>query len=269
MLFRNGFLYKYQIENIHKIAREMLKEFSDDYLNTLDKYIESIFKIWQLECGRKPNNTFAGLLFNKPERIEDDPLTVEECQRFNPWQCAGIGINNEIDLAFHLWEEDYDKFQAILKEHRLERILSLLLLRTEDTAHSNSIFKAYSYILDTKLWKLEVTLEATVEWFTHDKNKYKEREFKKSEQLALARKEATRKKTEKSNRYKAQWELWAQETLKANPYWTLDQVATHVHSVAERNKHAMANGQPYRLSYLKNSIKGFRGRFRLSDQKNT
>lgn len=268
MLFSNGFLYKYQIENIHKIAREMLKVFKGENLATLDKYIESVFKIWQFERGRKPNNIFTGLLCNKHEQNKDEPLTVEEFEQFNPWQCAGIGINNDIDLAFHLWVEDYDKFKELLKNYRMERILAVLLLKTEDTAHSNSIFKAYNYILDTKLWKLEATLEATVEWFTHDKNKYKERELKKSEQLALARKVAASKKTEKSNKYKAEWELWAYETLRVNPYWNLDQVATHVQFVAERKNHAMANGQPYKFSYIRNSIKGFKGRLRMSDHKN-
>jgi hypothetical protein len=265
MLFSNGFLYKYQIENIHKVAREMLTGFSDEYLISLDKYIESIFKLWQLERGRKPNNTLGGLLGYKLDQNNAEPLTVEECQNFKPWQCAGISVNNDIDLAFHLWLDDYDKFNGLVKDRKMENILAVLLLKTEDPSHSNSIFRAYDYILNFKLWKLEAHLE----FYADYKNKYKEEKLKAEEQLALARKVAASKKTQRSNKYKSDWDYWAYETLKANPLWKLEAIAEHVHKIAASQNHTMANGQPYQLSYIRESLKGFKARFRVSEHKNS
>jgi|GEM_PF-4153528 len=67
---------------------------------------------------------------------------------------------------------------------------------------------------------------------------------------------ATISKAATAEDYHEKWKTWAKETWKANPFWGVDKVASHVLNIANENKHKMANGKSYQIGTIIKEITG-------------
>lgn len=234
MFFPQYFLHQFQIDDIVKEATEGLK---DDVKNQAFEKIISCFLGWQIAHGVKPK--FNGLLSSVLHQDnQDEKLTKDDINKLEPWKCAGFSVNNPIDLGFKLWLDNYQPFDVLKKEYGLHIIFAVLLTMTNTVEHSNSIFRAYSYILHYRQWLLEGEYELLLE-------KAEGKKLKHRQQITEARQIANYNKTAKSNEYKRLWNRWALEAKKANPLWLKKQVVEYVRQVAEKQNHRMANGKTY------------------------
>lgn len=234
--YQQFFLYEYQIESIKNEVTEDIK--ADTAQKVLDA-VTKCFKEWQLAHGVKP--VFGGFLSNKPSEV----ISLEDVDKFKPWQCAGFGINNYIDLAFKLWTEEYKPFDALKNEFGLHLIFAVLLgqIDTKAVQQSNSIFRAYDFILHYRKWLLEAKYELLI-------NKTEDKKQKQNKQIQEARQIAAYNKIAKSNEYKRLWNQWALETKHNNPFWTNQKIVEHVCLTAKRYDHKMANGKLYKSATI-------------------
>ena len=255
-----GWLEEYQIENIQKEAYESIKHFSQEDVNLINKYLEEIFKYWQFEFGTEPSGLLRNMGKDKTEK-----LSKEDIDRFEPWKCAGWGVENKIDMAFKLWIEEFEPFVSIQKKLGMEKILAILLLGEDQGTNSNSIFRAYDFILQRKIWEQDF-------YINQYKNKLKkidEKRLERDKQLAEGRYIAAQRKSTKSQQYKKDWDHWAIETKKANPCWKLDEIAEHVHKTSEKMNHKMVNGKFYEFSTIRKHLRGYLKRYQASEKKVT
>lgn len=242
----NGWLTNNDIENIHNEAKNMLPSDNSEIIDKASDYIELVFKKWQIEHGVKPNRSLGVWVYS--DNI-DVSLTEEDIKKYKPWECAGWGVANKIDLALKLWVDDYKAFQDAEKKLSIFNIIAIALLDTKEPRHSNSIFRAYDLIQQHIIWKLRRQI-----------SEFSDKDKKRDDQLEEARLIRAIKIKERSKQYHTDWEQWANETLKENPYWSLDQISAHVHAISIRQGQKMTNGKQYSFSTIRKSIAGFKKR---------
>ena len=108
----------YEIEKVQRDAENALAFLSNEQKEALWDYLNTLFALWKLEHGdRHPKR--RGLLFLGQE------IPFAEAM---PWQCAGIGVSNNIDLAFKLWIEKYPRFMETAKLAGIPTIFATILL---------------------------------------------------------------------------------------------------------------------------------------------
>jgi hypothetical protein len=139
-------LLPYQVDEIKAEAEKHFQNWPANYKSALWEYLTSVFLLWKFEHGdRSPQ---SGLLLGSPVDFE----TAE------PYQCAGIGISNNIDLAFKLWTEKYPPFIKAIETATTPKVFAMLLLHeTNETANFRSVTSARDLLHDYE--KLAVQFE--------------------------------------------------------------------------------------------------------------
>ena len=240
----NDELTEFELDQIRKSIFE-LGEYNEVFINTAYDYLSAIFEQWQLKHGTKPS--FLGLLGGSSTSNINLKLSVEDLKKYQPWQCAGWGVNNPIQLAIKLWIENYEPFKDCEEKIGIHDILAVLIFKTSNPAHSSSIFRAYRIIVDYKVLRLRTMLKSMYE-------RNQSVKLKKSEQLKEAQLKSIEVKKARSEEYVRLWNVWANETKKANPYWLRKQVVDHVYDISKGQNHKMTNGKQYQQSTIDKKI---------------
>lgn len=123
-----GRLLPSQVDEVKAEAENHFTNWPPKYKSALWEYLKTVFLLWKIEHGdRSPK---SGLLLGTPVEFE----TAE------PYQCAGIGISNNIDLAFKLWAEKYPPFMKVIDTVTTPKVFAMLLLHeTNETVDFKSI----------------------------------------------------------------------------------------------------------------------------------
>jgi hypothetical protein len=144
-----------------------------------------------------------------------------------PYQCAGIGISNNIDLAFKLWTEKYPPFIKAIETATTPKVFAMLLLHeTNETANFRSVTSARDLLHDYE--KLAVQFE---------KEKLQVILDLSSEDIARGRKilggarkghEAVHGSTEEKSRRYAQYQQSVNELANSNSALSWDAICKKV-----------------------------------------
>ena len=63
-----------------------------------------------------------------------------------PWECAGPHVRDRIDLAFHLWFENFAPFQQLISEHRLPVVFAITGAMTWRDAAPDSLVRLNGFL---------------------------------------------------------------------------------------------------------------------------
>ena len=118
----------------------LAKHVEKDAARRIEKDIHECFEAWKLEQADAKGEvetfyplSFASLM-RHPRGVARPASNVE------PWHCAGLSVENEIDLAFKLWLDSYPPVDALLEKHgtcKLFAFCGLLASRQQDNARSH------------------------------------------------------------------------------------------------------------------------------------
>lgn len=143
---------KWTIKSIKDNARKDLEGISDEYRTNFVKLILLTFEQWKYDHGDRNPPAGHGLL----------NTGVIPFDSAHPWQCAGLGVSNPIDLAFKLWLEKYPPFSKIVDIVPIERVFAFLIVLANSRTEGDAIVRAHNLIEQIKHGEIEAALKAII-----------------------------------------------------------------------------------------------------------
>lgn len=145
-------------------AERALADLKPEGYGKVRGYLSVIFEKWKLQHGKPPSQS-QGLLgaFAAPEADLPEPQRLASIKDLVPWQCAGLGCANAIDLFLKIWREYDGYLNDILKgnEFLFFWFLGMLIIdhRNDDDARY-SIVNAGQVLLSIYLSSDKSILES-------------------------------------------------------------------------------------------------------------
>lgn len=145
-----------------EIISEELKDVPPHPIDSLYAWLCTVFELWKLEHGEEPKG--QGLLgWNRPPFDEA-----------KPYQCAGHGVRNNIDLAYELHHQKYQKFEDILEKVPMEKVLVVLVYKEpnnqtlDSLTHVITLLHQLNKIDKTFAWeKIKIYAPDAEKWKDH------------------------------------------------------------------------------------------------------
>ncbi len=137
-----------------------------------------------------------------------------------PWQCAGLGVSDNIGLAFHLWLSAPNPFHDLLSRHGLAEVFATLTYQLRTSAWSHSLIRANGLLSSC-------AHNETIVWRTVAEEAY-EKMGKRRAQLedAQAKSRVTRPKAAKERHERAR--QMAVDYRRAHPLAKASEVIAHL-----------------------------------------
>ena len=132
-MFGSSHISQHDLQGPIDQAKEVLQGLNDKSIEILWDWLGRVFQVWKSQHGQPPQRG-GGLLTSGPA-----PELFDEAE---PYQCAGLGISNNIDLALKLRDDDYKPFLEVIEAASLARVLAALILKEATPVNAASVFKA-------------------------------------------------------------------------------------------------------------------------------
>jgi len=246
------------VKRIKEIAQRELSGADKQLIDKLWNQINSVFQKWKLEHGDR-NPKIASLPLNFRKRT-GDKISFEDAE---PWECAGLALPSRIGLAYKLWYEDYPEFEEILMGEDGSKALALLITKStistyegwSESYEHNDFFDVFNMLMMLQRLKSAKGGARAEKYYMRDKIETAERQ---KHNLAKGPLVAAKNKAERADKYHNLWREWARDTWKSHPYWEVTRVAKHVHGIATKGGHEMANGNAYAVGTIIREITGIK-----------
>jgi len=246
------------VKRIKEIAQRELSGADKQLIDKLWNQINSVFQKWKLEHGDR-NPKIASLPLNFHKRT-GDKISFEDAE---PWECAGLALPSRIGLAYKLWYEDYPEFEEILMGEDGSKALALLITKStistyegwSESYEHNDFFDVFNMLMILQRLKSAKGGARAEKYYMRDKIETAERQ---KHNLAKGPLVAAKNKAERADKYHNLWREWARDTWKSHPYWEVTRVAEHVHGIATKGGHEMANGNAYTVGTIIREITGIK-----------
>jgi len=204
---------------------------SDELQNTVSE-IQQCFAAWKESLIDADGTivTFSpltlGMLSSYPNGIRKPADDVA------PWHCVGLHVNNEIDLAFHLWLESNGEFEFILKKHGIPTIFSLcgFLASRNPNIHPDSLIRLNGFLTQRLAEFADVSTDLAVEYF----GKVKQRN-RQDDGLKQGRIQSAINRREKAAQRKKNIRLMAADYFRNRPSHGIEEAVRHIrrhHSIS-------------------------------------
>ena len=205
-------------------AKEVLQGSSAKGIETLWNWLGAVFQLWKSEHGQAPHQ--GGLLGRGPS-----PEFFDEAK---PYECAGLGISNSIDLALKLWGDSYEPFLKVIETATLERVLAVLILKEATPVNAASVFRASELLHKIKEAYNKLVMDQLTPLAAAGLKQ--KRNLSSGQEKGAA---ANKKRAEEMNVY---WRSLASGLVKDNPGWTVDGIVAHI---KKRYVVKKINGKPW------------------------
>ncbi|MCU7886287.1 MAG: hypothetical protein KZQ82_19020 [Candidatus Thiodiazotropha sp. (ex Lucinoma annulata)] len=126
-IFDNDSDLLHEARVIVKHAKEKLEKVPEDKKDILRKWVGNVLVIWKHKHSEPPSTRFR---FKDPD--------FDDYEKYAPYECAGAGIKNPIDLGFLLIKNKFPELLECEKYLGWDNVLLQLMVMTEPTVNNLS-----------------------------------------------------------------------------------------------------------------------------------
>lgn len=233
-------LNDFEVKPLDQIFEYELSLFPNAARESLWQALDITFGLWKNECAKREEvslNSLNALLRGA------QPVSDEEFEKAEPWQCAGFGVRCRTELAFKLWTDNYERFKKITDQMGVLPVFALLASR-ENPMYAPAIIRTAGMLAG-------IRYELFIDHLVSTKRK----EQKMQQVLAAGRRKGASVLKAKAEQTRRAMRDFARSYFMQNPAHTYDDV---IQILLTKNYSQRPGGGKYSARTIEGVIRGIK-----------